>query len=226
MRAECCICVAPVSEQSGNPEDGVQHPVATRCGHLFHSNCLSRWLKHKSVCPCCKKTCRARSDVFRIYLDSSGPDASCAGEASGTGAPDDPLDLGGGSGSSDAVGGAPSIQISQLKRRCEMLEAEVTATNAGVLQARREQSAAAAEASRHCAELERLQKEFEDATTLHNHDRDEAHRWKREHSALHKSHLALQQVAIRLLFVCYSFAIRLLFVCYSFVIRLLFVCAS
>jgi len=29
--------------------------VRTSCGHLFHENCLDKWLKSKKECPYCRK---------------------------------------------------------------------------------------------------------------------------------------------------------------------------
>ena len=39
---------------------------------------LARWLRQKSECPCCKKRCVMRNDVFRVYtsLEDGGPHAT------------------------------------------------------------------------------------------------------------------------------------------------------
>ena len=186
MKAECCICVAPVDEQSGDPGDPVQHPVATRCGHLFHSTCIARWLKHKSICPCCKKKCTQRSDIFRIYLDSSGP-AGGGGGADSAGSATDPVDLDGGNDVETRA------LLAHTKRRYEMLEAEVQAAKGDAERSLRHQTVAEAGLARRAAEIEQMQKDAESQALLHNYDRDEAHRWKQAHEKLRQEHTSLQQ---------------------------------
>ena len=44
---------------------------STPCGHLYHLNCIERWLKNNISCPQCRKRCN-RSDLRRIYLSSEG----------------------------------------------------------------------------------------------------------------------------------------------------------
>ena len=44
---------------------------STACGHIFHLNCIERWLENKVSCPQCRKRC-IRSDLRRIYLTSEG----------------------------------------------------------------------------------------------------------------------------------------------------------
>ena len=40
---------------------------STPCGHIFHLNCIERWLENKISCPQCRKFCKG-SDLWRIYL--------------------------------------------------------------------------------------------------------------------------------------------------------------
>lgn len=44
----CSICCSLLASNLG---------VSPNCGHVFHMNCLQEWLKMKSLCPLCKKTC-------------------------------------------------------------------------------------------------------------------------------------------------------------------------
>jgi hypothetical protein len=41
---ECCICL----------EDLTYDLYALKCGHLFHENCIRKWLRFKKFCPVCQ----------------------------------------------------------------------------------------------------------------------------------------------------------------------------
>ena len=98
--AECCICCSSVTEQSemGEASDEVveeTYTVATKCGHLFHNNCLHRWLKTKRVCPSCKtRVPSGAGGVIRIFTSDG---------------------VVGGDGSLDAAASAPRMRT---RRRC------------------------------------------------------------------------------------------------------------
>ena len=44
--SQCCVCMEPF-----------QSPcvvLRTDCGHMFHSECLDEWVRHKNSCPLCQ----------------------------------------------------------------------------------------------------------------------------------------------------------------------------
>ena len=51
----CPICrmdMAPHEEEDGG-DSGGDDPRSTPCGHIFHSDCLLRWLLRSGGCPYC-----------------------------------------------------------------------------------------------------------------------------------------------------------------------------
>ncbi|XP_061395739.1 uncharacterized protein LOC133331355 [Musca vetustissima] len=46
----------------------------TKCGHVFHHKCLTRWLSQSTTCPQCRAVCH-RHMIHRIYLNFSEPTA-------------------------------------------------------------------------------------------------------------------------------------------------------
>lgn len=62
MSVECCFCF----ESFGANVD--LEVVATKCGHMFHINCLNEWMKQSNTCPHCRVVMR-RTGWRKVYLD-------------------------------------------------------------------------------------------------------------------------------------------------------------
>ncbi|EPS66898.1 hypothetical protein M569_07882 [Genlisea aurea] len=45
----CAICISGFSREGGRGKK-------VRCGHVFHEDCLFRWISSKNSCPVCRRT--------------------------------------------------------------------------------------------------------------------------------------------------------------------------
>ena len=54
---ECGICR---TEMDCNDKS---ESLALHCGHEFHTDCVSEWLKKKSECPYCRRPCSISNDL-------------------------------------------------------------------------------------------------------------------------------------------------------------------
>ena len=45
-----------------------------RCGHVFHSECLKKWLERNNSCPQCRKSCRY-SPIIKLYFSENETDS-------------------------------------------------------------------------------------------------------------------------------------------------------
>lgn len=64
MRLVCVICteIFVINSQIS----------AVHCGHLFHEDCLSKWLNSgQKTCPQCRCTANSKSIVRKLYLTES-----------------------------------------------------------------------------------------------------------------------------------------------------------
>lgn len=66
MRIECSVCF----EELGNNEKLVS---VTKCGHLFHKDCVEAWIDKSlvSTCPQCRYVL-LKSDLRTVYFNNSG----------------------------------------------------------------------------------------------------------------------------------------------------------
>lgn len=63
MRAQCCICADLFVH------DDEKDIAATPCGHIFHEQCLARWLASSSTCPSCRMHLARASVIPKLYFD-------------------------------------------------------------------------------------------------------------------------------------------------------------
>ncbi len=73
----CAICrnnlYEPSIEYQANPTGDADHPGQSiawgNCGHVFHLDCIQRWLKTRSACPLCNR----EWDYAKIEKQVSAP---------------------------------------------------------------------------------------------------------------------------------------------------------
>lgn len=63
MKIECSICFDKIAN--------VDEVVSTVCGHLFHDQCMNRWLlaATEPTCPQCRRRVR-KSDLRKVFLNT------------------------------------------------------------------------------------------------------------------------------------------------------------
>ncbi|GBM85299.1 hypothetical protein AVEN_231117-1 [Araneus ventricosus] len=64
MQTSCAIC-----QDSFEAVVGI---VATKCGHVFHNNCINRWLARSYTCPECRSNVSVNSLTELFFHDMSG----------------------------------------------------------------------------------------------------------------------------------------------------------
>jgi len=47
----CSICITPVTQ---NPETPEEEAYYLPCGHIYHEECILKWLEMHLTCPCCR----------------------------------------------------------------------------------------------------------------------------------------------------------------------------
>ena len=180
MQAECCICIGSVNQPADNATDE-DHPVATKCGHIFHHSCLTTWLKQKAICPSCKHSVR-KGSYFRLFVD--------AARLSGEGTAAEPVDLDGGDPAAVRRAAAEA-------RRNAMLEEELQHTRAALDGLKEQKEAAERERSDAQAKAKDLNKTIAEQALIHQYDRDEKLNKMRQLERLEKEHKELQDNADR-----------------------------
>ncbi|XP_022185346.2 E3 ubiquitin-protein ligase TRAIP [Nilaparvata lugens] len=71
MRITCAIC-----EELFNGEDR-EIIFATKCGHIFHHQCLTKWLERSDTCPQCRQRA-SKKKIYRIFFNMSDENESSA----------------------------------------------------------------------------------------------------------------------------------------------------
>jgi hypothetical protein len=57
----CCICL-----------DSEECPVITRCGHVYHTECVSVWFNLRAECPMCRQDIESYfADHNLVYLNKN-----------------------------------------------------------------------------------------------------------------------------------------------------------
>ena len=60
LNSSCPTCLESFSQSC--------HIFSTPCGHIFHKNCILRWLEGQASCPQCRQRCQ-QNTLQRIYLN-------------------------------------------------------------------------------------------------------------------------------------------------------------
>lgn len=62
MSIVCSVCQNPLKANESS---------ATKCGHVFHHTCITKWLNlsERGGCPECRSTICLSKDIFRLYLN-------------------------------------------------------------------------------------------------------------------------------------------------------------
>ena len=64
MDIACPICLNPFTMQCDIS--------ANQCGHMFHSDCITKWIETgKKTCPQCRKSCTLKK-LTKLYLPATG----------------------------------------------------------------------------------------------------------------------------------------------------------
>lgn len=64
MQAECSICVSSLDEAG----DTSEAKCSTLCGHIFHEECLSKWIIRSKTCPHCRSFVDQKETV-RLFFN-------------------------------------------------------------------------------------------------------------------------------------------------------------
>jgi len=56
---DCSICWGKVEENT---------KITTQCNHVFHKNCLNKWLNKQQTCPYCRQECLYIPVYYESYI--------------------------------------------------------------------------------------------------------------------------------------------------------------
>ena len=54
-RTTCVICLSKI--------ENLKKIKRTPCGHIFHTKCISGWLRQKKSCPCCRLNLKKKKKI-------------------------------------------------------------------------------------------------------------------------------------------------------------------
>ena len=52
----CCCSICLNSEEEEEKKEEEKRMVKTKCAHIFHSECLAKWVIQKTTCPMCRNS--------------------------------------------------------------------------------------------------------------------------------------------------------------------------
>jgi hypothetical protein len=52
----CCSICLNAEQEEEDKEEEEEEMVKTKCAHIFHSNCLAKWVIRKTTCPICRNS--------------------------------------------------------------------------------------------------------------------------------------------------------------------------
>jgi hypothetical protein len=47
----CCICMDDIPVMT---DENTKDITITKCGHIYHTGCVNKWLENKDTCPTCR----------------------------------------------------------------------------------------------------------------------------------------------------------------------------
>lgn len=70
MDAFCSLCSKSLIYLERTSDNNSENEIVSIiCGHLYHSQCLIKWLKTEKKCPECRKIVENDTDVHKIYFN-------------------------------------------------------------------------------------------------------------------------------------------------------------
>jgi hypothetical protein len=63
----CSICLVCLDVEQEEEKEIVEI-VRTKCGHVFHSKCLAKWVPHNTTCPMCRQSIIKKSIIKKSII--------------------------------------------------------------------------------------------------------------------------------------------------------------